>query len=130
MSKKDLYSKLISGFLVSFALILGQITLIELFISPKSIFEFSMDLTLGMFLVIVMISFIASLYNSGYYEHLKELIFDNKVNRGYTIFGVVSTAVLLASFANIKLVSLGIISIILIIVCFLITSKIVIKKSN
>ncbi|MFM1539535.1 hypothetical protein, partial [Helcococcus bovis] len=83
----------LSVFLYSFALVLFEILLLDLAVTPIPINLYEMRVTVGMLLIFLMISGITVFYMSDKLKNLKEKIFDNKLNKIALVMGVLALVI-------------------------------------
>ncbi|MFM1534627.1 hypothetical protein [Helcococcus ovis] len=105
----------ISVFLYSFALVLFEILLLDLAVTPIPINLYKMRVTVGILLIFLMISGITVLYMSDKFKKLKEKIFDNKINKIALVVGVLALVIVFMTKLNYYLFSLSIFIVILLI---------------
>ncbi|MFM1515640.1 hypothetical protein [Helcococcus ovis] len=105
----------ISVFLYSFALVLFEILLLDLAVTPIPINLYEMRVTVGILLIFLMISGITVLYMSDKFKKLKEKIFDNKINKIALVVGVLALVIVFMTKLNYYLFSLSIFIVILLI---------------
>ena len=105
----------ISVFLYSFALVLFEILLLDLAVTPIPINLYTMRVTVGILLIFFMISGITVLYMSDKFKKLKEKIFDNKINKIALVVGVLALVIVFMTKLNYYLFSLSIFIVILLI---------------
>ncbi|MFM1524328.1 MULTISPECIES: hypothetical protein [Helcococcus] len=105
----------LSVFLYSFALVLFEILLLDLAVTPIPINLYEMRVTVGMLLIFLMISGITVFYMSDKLKNLKEKIFDNKLNKIALVMGVLALVIVFMTKLNYYLFSLSIFTVILLI---------------
>lgn len=105
----------ISVFLYSFSLVLFEILLLDLAVTPIPINLYEMRVTVGILLIFLMISGITVLYMSDKFKKLKEKIFDNKINKIALVVGVLALVIVFMTKLNYYLFSLSIFIVILLI---------------
>ena len=105
----------LSVFLYSFALVLFEILLLDLAVTPIPINLYEMRVTVGMLLIFLMISGITVFYMSDKLKNLKEKIFDNKLNKIALVIGVLALVIVFMTKLNYYLFSLSIFTVILLI---------------
>lgn len=127
--KKNLFKE-ISIFLYAFALALFQYTIFELAISNYTITKYRMNFTLGVLFAIFIISSITVIYMSDRFEKLRKAIFDTKLNKYSTVFGLISTVILCIWFFNFTIAKIGILMILFIIISSSLVAWILEKKSK
>ncbi|MFM1582081.1 hypothetical protein ABGF48_07795 [Helcococcus bovis] len=105
----------LSVFLYSFALVLFEILLLDLAVTPIPINLYEMRVTVGILLIFLMISGITVFYMSDKLKNLKEKIFDNKLNKIALVMGVLALVIVFMTKLNYYLFSLSIFTVILLI---------------
>ena len=102
----------------SFSLFLFEYLLLDLFAFGNSVVDYSMQVTLGLFLTIQYISFISVIFTVDKFSRIKEIVTSSKINIAAAIVASICIVYLLFMYLNTKLFSMSIVTVLIV---FLVT---------